>query len=739
MTSDDIMQWMVEAGNTLDRNFPRVSAEIPVALAGDDKEYRGFAKPLGLVAEALAEALAGATSWKEQPFYFWPGVQGARHDVRIARYMSDPWREQLAGAGYPVVPGLPIAEGIAVPVSPAMDRIAIYFDAALSPTTTPSSSDFSVGGTHNWLLVSQSDSRRHSLVAYIRGACDPPSAQGEGISVVPLRGSEWWRWGENIATWIKRESPGNPVWPYPYAIPGETPEAHLKRISRADEVESDMCRLRQDLYSLWLASFLMPPDLFTKEIRDRVRWTGDLLGRLREVDPHRATRVDALLRLERNAAVSLSPHYYGAWSALSFPGAPMSPAPDFAMPREIGSAMLFTQQLPEREQLLLIRRWLVGCYLLFRGTEMYTHVTSARRAWDRAVTERNLKNQYSHSMVSELTYISKLTSEVTSAASELFRFPPDIQSSAEAIASEISVLSDVAGEQPIDITVLEQAAVDAYREHGLHATDELRYLVGQAVTSVVTNPAVNAQIDRLVAIADKTLQETRAATEASAALMRMEEEIVRVSPGHGISVEAVVREAFIRAFTVFLDRARPLGSRPEPDYEKALARLCQPEERRAELAQSWTAFMKNVRFAPTSQQLHDWFTGHEVVDRLTLVLPPARCDVTLSGTEVAEDLLQLWLHELLLNALKHSAPAGAICAHIEVSCTTGPFALEVKNTVDHAALTRERDGHYGMEFLREAAARLFPYPFEVTLPQEGVVYDEWWEVRVSWAGNHERT
>jgi len=697
---------------------------------------------------------AGAPAGMGRRLNVWTGYDSILVDGRVTAEIGADAQQHLSSLHYPLnhsneEKGRAIQTGMIFPPSERrIDRSALYFDAALGSVTTRSDDDntFSVGGTHNWLALGPNVACG-PLVGFEVRTTEAPGTGHESFPVIALDPSRPLEWGASIAREIDRFC-GNTeerFWPLPVRRLEETRQAYASRLA-AEYGDDEHNKIRHRLYSLWLIGcFLEDPMSVLGDGRGK-RWLDQLVRELEDIEPERAQRIRSLVEIERKAvgasSSSLDSARFTRWGVLTIP----YPIADSRATEgehesdELGSAMLLSDQDIPPWYYFAIRQWIASYYLSLRQQE--NSVLRAEREAHRAAldAERQLRRQLSHAIGTELTYVNFLAAAATAAIStDNFNLVERrVAAAARCDPAEWDsrqFIADYGALRPVERQLVDVILGTSREDWLSHDVS----LIARALTAVPSEAARN-HIAALFAEVERITIENRA-------LVRVDDPSVvakfELALAHETRTEESPRltdllaHALVVALTVYLRKAFPAdgGGSEKVCGESAEALflgddVTEVRTRGATSASAWRQFIaeshrltgKMPAYADTRQWL---LTKLEEQTRLRFDLPLIHDCVSLARGcgEYAPLVVQAWLTEALLNALKHTRPSPisqqakisvrwqADNVSLEVSNTTTPERVTEAADLVNAALRGERlakDGHQGVEFLSYAAKHLFP-------------------------------
>lgn len=724
------------------------------ATFADDAQHRRWLHTLLREMSSVVDRTArGNGAANARRLYVWPGYDSVRlGGSRVTFEVDRSVRETLADYGYET--GLSedgdqrtMQTGIGFPwAEKQTDRATLYFDAALAALPEDENTDttFSVGGTHNWLALSPTLGS-DPLIGFEVRTESSPTARHHSFPTIELDPSRPLEWGNVVAAAVKAacgESPQS-FWPLPARRRGEAQYAYAERLEK--EFASAAHReIRHRLYSLWLIGCFVPdPARVLLEGRG-VTWLTGLIESLREVEPHRARRIEGLRELELNAAngavLPLARSHYTTWGVVTipYPVADTRSGEDGDESDDLGSGMLLANFDVPYWYYFAIRQWIASYYLSLRQHE--SSFLMAERESHRAAlyAEKELRRQLSHAVGTELTYVEFLASVAAqSIAAEHFNPRPTVVTAG---VEHFDVPADEFNRRFGQPTPMEQALANIIRR--IDGTEGLGRDVSLAAASLAAVPADEGRkvISGLAHEVGRVALENRALVRVddAAVVAEFERDGEPTNDVNAVPLVELLGRALLVSLTVYFRKAFPEfleGSEEvclhsaEALFGDAAASATARRMAGQACAKEWRAFVagsyRTTGAPPPYAVIHSWLTNVlPPYSRLELQLPdPGDTGRLKPGCgEFAPLVTQAWLTEALLNALKHSRPVEPpfratlrvdwMCpdAVLMVANTaTLSKAQEVAKCVEAAArgASSIKDGHQGLAFLSYAAKNLF--------------------------------
>ena len=646
--------------------------------------------------------------------------------------------------------------GVAFP-TPDMrtDRATLYFDAALAATPATSADDentFSVGSTHNWLALNPTVGTDPLVGLEVRtvGNLSIDHRSFPRIVLDPGRPLEW---GDAVASAISATCGESPecFWPLPTRRTGESLVEYRRRL----HVEYGSPRhrsIRQRLYSLWLVGCFVPaPAQVLLEGRGH-RWLGRLIADLEIVEPERAKRVAGLRELERNleagAESMLDPAYFTTWGVVTIPY-PIATDSKTAEGSEeyddLGSGMLLTNLELPSWYYFMIRQWIASYYLSLRQQES-SIVLAEREAQKAALdAERLLRRQLSHAIGTELTYVEFLATIAEETISE-DKFTPN----GDRVMAGVTRLRNIGDgdgttevafrEKHGQVTSVESDLIQVILNNsGENQLSRDITLIKASLAAIPANEGRNV-LAALTAEVSRTILENRALVRVDDAAVFAQFEISdeRTGGSNEVHLSDLLGRALVVAFTVFFRKAFPPhlegpeevcvlaagalfgDAHADESSRRGVARECAIDWRNF-LARCYRREGRGPNYAAVTSWLGTSLRGRARL-RVDFPDPEDRARLAPGCGDHAPLVVQAWLTEALLNALKHSRSASLLSeVTIGVDWMRNDTLLEVRNTTSEeranavataveAASRGEStsiDGHQGLAFLGYAARHLF--------------------------------
>ncbi len=700
-------------------------------------------------------ARGNGTADAHRRLYVWPGYDSVRlGGTRVTFEVERSVRETLADLGYDSLSsgdGDPrvMQSGVVFPnAEKRTDRATLYFDAALATLHEDENSDstFSVGGTHNWLALSPTVGS-DPLIGFEIRTTPAPLAAHQSFPTLFLDLARPLEWGNTLAAAIAETCGDSPqsFWPLPARRKRESHAAYSDRLEK-EHASAKHREIRERLYSLWLIGcFVENPARVLLEGRGRT-WLDGLIRSLSEVEPERARRVEGLRELERNVAdgaeLPLDPAWYTTWGVVTipYPIADTRSGDDGEESDDLGSGMLLSNFDVPYWYYFSIRQWIASYYLSLRQHEN-SFLMAERESHKAALyAERELRRQLSHAVGTELTYVEFLA-HVASVSIAEKHFNPS--------ASMVKAAFDHLSDKPLDDTFVRQHGEPTAMEQELariiRKTKTGDRLTRDVAVMQAALAAVPSEEGRKVmtALADeigRVALENRALVRVddAAVVAQLERSDEKTSDPNAQHLVDLLGRALLVSLTVYFRKAFPQFSEgPEEVCVRSAEALfgdagSSAEERREigqECAHAWRALIadsyRKHGGAPSYEELSAWLTSvFREKSRLELQLPDPDDSTRLKpgGGEFAPLVVQAWLTEALLNALKHTraeTPPHRSIIRVDWLCenaillvgntATAASAEEVARCVEAAARGESsiKDGHQGLAFLGYAARHLF--------------------------------
>jgi hypothetical protein len=721
----------------------------PVANAADEAEHQTWLRALLSEMSCVIDRTSrGNGAAKERRLDLWPGYDSVLLDGRRITFEVGPTvRELLSDFGYANGEDRTIQTGLSFPaLGNRTDRATLYFDAALAGTSGRSAeqSTFSVGSTHNWLALGPNAGTDPLIGFQVRTEKAAVASQRAfpSIDLDPARPLEW---GDALAAAIADLCGDEPhsFWPLPVRRKGESRSEYAARLE-LEHRSPEHRQIRQDLYSLWLIGcFVSDPASILLEGKGR-GWLTKLTGKLKSCDPERASRLEQLRSLERNMAgseSSLTRVHFTTWGVVTipYPIACTKNGDDGQEIDDLGSGMLLSNFDVPHWYYFVIRQWIASYYLSLRQHE--NSVLMAEREAHRAAiyAERQLRRQLSHAVGTELTYIEFLASVAGEDIAEKHFTPraPVLLSGVEGMRRKFDLNFIEQHGRP---TPLETALIGVIRE--THGPDQLLRDVGLIEKALAAVPSEKGRkvIGALAGEVARVARENRALVRVDdvTVVAKLERSRARVNDENAVPLIELLNRALIVSLTVYFRKAFPPSQEGSEGVCIVSAEALfgdagdSEEERRSKgyaCAVAWREFVADAYRtkgqAPAYDVVQAWICDAlKTWSRLQLELPSPDDATRLKPGcgEHAPLVIEAWLMEALLNALKHSRPIGDQSrsvirvdwlhddAILEISNTTTPeSAAEVRLAVDAAwrGGSTVKRGHQGLAFLGYAAKHLF--------------------------------
>lgn len=686
--------------------------------------------------------------------YIWPGYDSILlENTRITFEMSTDARRELDRFNYTMASNdsneaRTVQTGALYPPGTGIDRATLYYDAALAPLDrVAEETTFTVGGTHNWLAMNPAVGE-FPLLGFRTVFGEPQPFVPTVFPTFVLNRDEPLTWGDRLADALNSACGDSPqsFWPMPVQRRGESVADHRARLE-TEFASKENRDIRQRLYSLWLIG------CFEKDVArvllDRAgrRWLERLIRDVEFVEPERAARLTALRDLETaladGAIFQFEPAVFESLTVMTvpFPIADTRAGTGGDQVDDLGSGMILSDFVLSTPYCILLRQWIAAFYLSLRQQE--TSVMRAEREAHRKAleAEHELRRQLSHAVGTDLTYVAFLAIEAAAMLSKE-QFEPRSALIAARVRNALS-------EAPLDDTAfgnlygvpdqVERALADVIGSLPNDSVPERdAELICQSLTVL---PAAESRLS-IGALAD----EVRRIANANRALVRVDEATVyarllrdreQLRSADTIRMVDILRRALVVALTVYFERAYPrFGEAGERVFNQSALRLfghaTDSDEARAnvgrDVAHEWRALVatqyRRSGKPPAYEALRRFLSGPLRANAALAFDIAEPGDDAIVARECGENgalVLEAWLTEALLNAMKHCHPPHGADARIRVQWVCGATILSIANTTteERAAIVmaaadadsrRESmavKGHQGLPFLLYAARNLF--------------------------------
>jgi hypothetical protein len=729
------------------RNKVRDVSVRPVSTAADRVNHEKWLRDLlGHMSGVVDQTARGNGTAKERRLDLWPGYDSVLlSGSRITFEVDAGVRDMLSSVGYANSDSRAIQTGVSFPpLGNRTDRATLYFDAALAATPQRVPGDFSVGGTHNWLALGPNAGADPLIGFQVRTEKSVVASQRAfpAIDLDPARPLEW---GDALAAAIAGicGDSAHSFWPLPAIRQGESRADYVLRLER-EHASARHRKIRQNLYSLWLIGCFVPePASILLEGKGRA-WLNKLMADLKECDPERASRIEQLRSLEENVAFGGSSPFanvhFTTWGVVTipYPIACTKSGENGAELDDLGSGMLLSNFDVPHWYYFVIRQWIASYYLSLRQHE--NSVLMAEREAHKAAmyAEQQLRRQLSHAVGTELTYIEFLASiAADSIKKEHFTPRPSVLTAGVTARSlaDVSFAEEHGNPEPLEATL-----VDLIRNTKGHGQLERDVTMIEGALAAVPSERGRKVIAALANEVARVARENRALVRVddAAVVANLERSDEPSRDLNAFRLVDLLNRALLVAFTVYFRKAFPPtleGSEQvcvvsaqtlfgRSDESEAARR-----ERGRDCAIAWREFIADAYgaegHAPPYHVVQSWlYRELKARSRLRLQLPePSDLGRVKPGCgEYAPLVIEAWLTEALLNALKHSRPSSLDSESIiKIDWVTGNAILEVGNTTtpENAAEVRRavdsasrggssiKQGHQGLAFLGYAAKHLF--------------------------------
>jgi len=717
----------------------KANQQASLSLADEVEHRRWLNTVLQEMVAVLDRTTRGDDASNERRLYVWPGYDSVRlGGTRIGFEVEPQIAADLVSCGYDAGlsdKGVPrkLPSGASFPPAlDCVDRATLYYDAALGPLSHSDAKrgTFSTGGTHNWLALSPAIADDPMIGFEVR--VDGEHKEGHhSFLTISLDPANPLGWGDALAEEIRRNCEETPTmfWPLPTRLKGESQESHRARL--AIEYRSVRNReIRQRLYSLWMIGCFCDRANEILLSEQCAVWLDGLIAALDELEPERARRLRALRAVEQRIRdgerVPLENTHYSSWGVVTipYPIADTRSSDTGDESDDLGSGMLLSNFTIPHWYYYAIRQWIASYYLSLRQHEN-SFLAAERKSHEAALdAERLLRRQLSHAIGTELTFVEFLVGEAEkSFAADLFE--PRAGMVRKALASEGQTGKYVGIPKPFEIELAKLLT---------NFNDQIDHNIAlmQAALAALPSDKVRHFIHGMSEEVRRINLENRALVRVDDAgvLAEFERNNAPTGDDNAIRLVELLRRALLVAVTVYFRKAYPgSGDQGEAICLESARSLFSSETMARDCAIAWrkmiAASYRETGTSPTYEVLRQWLTAYlSTQSQISFELPQVDDMVRIRPGcgEFAPMVVQAWLTEALLNALKHArVPTDQGRACMAVEWLSGDAVLAVSNTTSTSSgqqvvagieattngMRTIKEGHQGLAFLAYAAKHLF--------------------------------